>query len=66
MRRGPNPNGGTRPKNQLNITARGGDFHLATSGDHMAIDNEFTSVSVPTADQENARDLVRAREDCPR
>jgi transposase len=26
--------------------------------------NEFTSVSVPTIDQENARDLVRAREDC--
>ncbi len=26
--------------------------------------DEFTSVSVPTVDQENARDLVRAREDC--
>ena len=26
--------------------------------------DEFTAVSVPTVDQENARDLVRAREDC--
>ena len=26
--------------------------------------DEFTPVSVPTVDQENARDLVRAREDC--
>ena len=26
--------------------------------------DEFTSVSVPTVEQENARDLVRAREDC--
>ena len=26
--------------------------------------DEFTPVSVPTIDQENARDLVRAREDC--
>ena len=26
--------------------------------------DEFTTVSVPTLDQENARDLVRAREDC--
>ena len=26
--------------------------------------DEFTSVSIPTVDQENARDLVRAREDC--
>ncbi len=26
--------------------------------------DEFTSVSVPTVDQETARDLVRAREDC--
>jgi transposase len=26
--------------------------------------DEFTSVSIPTIDQENARDLVRAREEC--
>jgi transposase len=26
--------------------------------------DEFTPVSIPTVDQENARDLVRAREDC--
>ena len=26
--------------------------------------DEFTAVSVPSVDQENARDLVRAREDC--
>jgi transposase len=26
--------------------------------------DEFTPVSIPTIDQENARDLVRAREDC--
>ena len=26
--------------------------------------DEFTSVSIPSVDQENARDLVRAREDC--
>ncbi len=26
--------------------------------------DEFTAVSIPTVDQENARDLVRAREDC--
>jgi transposase len=26
--------------------------------------DEFTAVSIPTLDQENARDLVRAREDC--
>ena len=28
--------------------------------------DEFTAVAVPSAEQEAARDLVRAREDCPR
>ena len=28
--------------------------------------DEFTPVTVPTVEQEAARDLVRAREDCPR
>ena len=42
-----------RPPQQLNITARGGDFHLATSGDlSLAIDTAATPPEVASAQKQ--------------